>query len=100
MKTHPTAGGITARTNVDIAIGILVAFHGCAPEEAFTELAEHARIHSISLAETARALTAVARATHAHAHVSASAMVHARDRWGRFPAARGSAAPVAARDAA
>jgi hypothetical protein len=100
METHPTAGGATARTNIDIAIGILVAFRGCTPEHAFAELAEHARIHKISLAETARALSAVARATPAGSQISASAMVHARDRWGRFPATRGSAAPAAASTAA
>ena len=64
MQRHYGYTGPTdrsSRTVLDVAIGVLVALRGCAPEEAFVELAQVVRGSGIGIGRMSEALIALAR---------------------------------------
>jgi hypothetical protein len=54
---------IGSRTTIDVAIGVLVGLRGCAPQEAFEDLATAVHDTGIGLGALASALVELARGT-------------------------------------
>ncbi|SNT01786.1 ANTAR domain-containing protein [Rhodococcoides kyotonense] len=50
-----------SRTNIDLAVGVLIALRGCSPEQAFEELVAHSHEFNVSLLQSSRSLVAEAR---------------------------------------
>jgi hypothetical protein len=80
-----------SRKGIDVAIGILVGLRGCAPDEAFAELAQVVRRSGIGLSATSAALVELATGR------SGSSPEHAEafNAWGTLLAGRRSVATAA-----
>ena len=68
---------------LDTAEGVLIALRGCTLNQAFVEIAQTAKAHSISALSLADALVAIAQ-NQAPADVDDAAIIAARAKWGHL----------------
>ena len=55
----PAPGGVSGRVRLDLARGVLMAWTGCTPDEAFTQLVDVAGLHSVTVFALADAVLTV-----------------------------------------
>lgn len=61
MTTSITPDATSARRQIDLAVGVLIGFHGYSAAQAFDALAKHALLHSVGLLPTARSVLEAAQ---------------------------------------